>query len=37
VLFGLSIGQTFKSWSLMETAVSVVAFAFVMLASGLVS
>jgi GntP family gluconate:H+ symporter len=36
-LFGLSIGQTFKSWSLMETAVSVVAFAFVMLASGLVS
>ncbi|SDI86866.1 gluconate:H+ symporter, GntP family [Frankineae bacterium MT45] len=29
-LFGLSIGQTFKSWSVMETAVSVVGFSFVM-------
>ena len=31
--FGLTVGQTFKSWSLMETAVSVVAFGFVMLLS----
>lgn len=30
-LFGLTVGQTFKSWSLMETAVSVVGFGFVML------
>ncbi|SOD70990.1 GntP family gluconate:H+ symporter [Jatrophihabitans sp. GAS493] len=29
-LFGLTIGQTFKSWSVMETAVSVVGFSFVM-------
>jgi GntP family gluconate:H+ symporter len=28
--FGLTVGQTFKSWSLMETAVSVVGFGFVM-------
>ena len=28
--FGLTVGQTFKSWSLMETAVSVVAFGFIM-------
>ena len=28
--FGLTVGQTFKSWSLMETAVSVVAFAGIM-------
>jgi GntP family gluconate:H+ symporter len=34
--FGLTVGQTFKSWSLMETAVSVIAFAFVMLLSLLV-
>ena len=32
-LFGLSVGQTFKSWSLMETAVSVVGLGFVMLLS----
>jgi GntP family gluconate:H+ symporter len=31
--FGLTVGQTFKSWSFMETAVSVVGFAFVMLLS----
>jgi GntP family gluconate:H+ symporter len=29
--FGLTVGQTFKSWSLMETAVSLVAFGFIML------
>ena len=28
--FGLTVGQTFKSWSVMETAVSLIAFAFVM-------
>jgi GntP family gluconate:H+ symporter len=28
--FGLTVGQTFKSWSVMETAVSVVAFGFIM-------
>ncbi|MCW2495524.1 gluconate:H+ symporter [Jatrophihabitans sp.] len=28
--FGLTVGQTFKSWSLMETAVSLVAFSFIM-------
>ncbi|HEY3716219.1 MAG TPA: gluconate:H+ symporter [Jatrophihabitantaceae bacterium] len=31
--FGLTVGQTFKSWSVMETAVSVVAFGFIMLLS----
>ena len=31
--FGLSLWDTIKSWSVMETAVSVVAFAFVMLLS----
>jgi GntP family gluconate:H+ symporter len=31
--FGLTVGQTFKSWSVMETAVSLVGFAFVMLLS----
>ena len=31
--FGLTVGQTFRSWSLMETAVSVVGFGFVMLLS----
>ncbi len=29
--FGLTIGQTIKSWSVMETAISVVGFGFVML------
>jgi GntP family gluconate:H+ symporter len=33
--FGLTVGQTFKSWSVMETAVSVVGFTFVMLLSAL--
>ena len=28
--FGLTMGETFKSWSVMETAVSLVAFAFIM-------
>jgi GntP family gluconate:H+ symporter len=28
--FGLTVGETFKSWSVMETAVSLVAFAFIM-------
>ncbi|MGI8879338.1 MAG: gluconate:H+ symporter [Jatrophihabitans sp.] len=28
--FGLTVGETFKSWSVMETAVSVVAFGFIM-------
>ena len=32
-MFGLTVGQTFKTWSVMETLVSVVSFAFVMLAS----
>ena len=32
-LFGLSVGQTFKTWSVMETLISVVGFAFVMLLS----
>ena len=32
-MFGLTVGQTFKTWSLMETLVSVVGFAFVMLLS----
>jgi GntP family gluconate:H+ symporter len=35
-LFGLSVGQTFKTWSLMETAVSVVGFGFVMLLAALI-
>jgi GntP family gluconate:H+ symporter len=34
-LFGLTVGQTFKSWSVMETAVSVVAFGFVGLLAAL--
>jgi GntP family gluconate:H+ symporter len=34
--FGLTVGQTFKSWSLMETAISVVAFAFIMVLSAIV-
>ncbi|WP_026555346.1 GntT/GntP/DsdX family permease [Arthrobacter sp. 35W] len=32
-LFGLTVGQTFKTWSVMETAISVVGFGFVMLLS----
>lgn len=32
-LFGLSVGQTFKTWSVMETLISVVGFSFVMLLS----
>ncbi|MEV8039111.1 gluconate:H+ symporter [Arthrobacter sp. NPDC080082] len=32
-LFGLSVGQTFKTWSVMETLISVVGFGFVMLLS----
>jgi GntP family gluconate:H+ symporter len=31
--FGLTVGQTLRSWSLMETAISVVGFALVMLVS----
>lgn len=31
--FGLSVGETFKSWSVLETAVSVLAFAFIMVLS----
>ncbi len=31
--FGLTMGETFKSWSVMETAVSLVAFAFIMVLS----
>jgi GntP family gluconate:H+ symporter len=30
-LFGLSVGQTFKTWSVMETLVSVVGFGFISL------
>ena len=32
-LFGLSVGQTFKTWSVMETLISAVGFGFVMLLS----
>ncbi|TDP96514.1 gluconate:H+ symporter [Labedaea rhizosphaerae] len=32
-LFGLRVGQTFMTWSVMETAISVVGFAFVLLLS----
>ncbi|KNX39301.1 GntP family permease [Luteipulveratus halotolerans] len=32
--FGLSVGQTIRSWSFMETVISVVGFAFVMVLSG---
>ena len=35
-LFGLSVGETFKTWSLMETAVSVVGFGFVMLLAAVI-
>jgi GntP family gluconate:H+ symporter len=34
--FGLTVGQTFKSWSVMETAVSVVSFGLIMGLSGLI-
>ena len=33
--FGLSVSQTFKTWSVMETLLSVVAFAFIMLLSAI--
>ncbi|WP_226761706.1 gluconate:H+ symporter [Arthrobacter sp. SO3] len=32
-LFGLTVGQTFKTWSVMETLISVVSFGFIMLLS----
>lgn len=35
--FGMTVGQTFKTWSLMETALSVVGLAIVMIISGVVS
>jgi len=35
-LFGLRVGQTFMTWSVMETAISVVGFAFVLLLSAFV-
>ena len=35
-LFGLTVGQTFKTWSVMETLVSVVGFGFVMLLSAFI-
>jgi GntP family gluconate:H+ symporter len=35
-LFGLTVGETFKTWSVMETALSVVGLGFVMLLSALV-
>jgi GntP family gluconate:H+ symporter len=35
-LFGLSVGETFATWSVMETALSVVGLAFIMLLSGLI-
>jgi GntP family gluconate:H+ symporter len=34
--FGLTVGQTFRSWSVMETAVSLVGFGFVMALSGVI-
>ena len=34
--FGLTVGQTFKSWSVMETAVSLIAFALIMVLSVLI-
>ena len=30
-MFGLSVGQTFRTWSVMETLVSVVGFGFISL------
>lgn len=35
-LFGLTVGQTFKTWSVMETILSLVGFGFVMLLSVLI-
>jgi GntP family gluconate:H+ symporter len=35
-LFGLTVGQTFKTWSVMESLISVVGFGFVMLLSLLI-
>ena len=35
-LFGLTVGQTFKTWSVMETLISVVGFGFVMLLSRII-
>jgi len=35
--FGLSVGQTFKTWSLMETVISVVAIAFILPLGALLS
>ena len=35
-LFGLTVGQTFKTWSVMETLVSLTAFGFVMLLSAVI-
>jgi GntP family gluconate:H+ symporter len=35
-LFGLTVGETFKSWSVMETALSVVGLAFVLLLSAII-
>jgi GntP family gluconate:H+ symporter len=32
-LFGLTVGQTFKTWSVMETLISVVSFSLIMLLS----
>lgn len=34
-MFGLTVGQTFKTWSVMETLISVVGFGFVMLLSAI--
>lgn len=35
-LFGLTVGQTFKTWSAMETLLSMVAFGFIMLLSAFI-
>lgn len=35
-MFGLTVGQTFKTWSVMETMISVVGFSFVMLLSAFI-
>jgi GntP family gluconate:H+ symporter len=35
--FGLTVGETIKSWSVMETVISVFGFALVMLASVLIT
>jgi GntP family gluconate:H+ symporter len=36
-LFGLTVGQTFKTWSVMETLISVVGFSLVMLLSVIIA